>query len=336
MGHGIEKTDAMLYTGKRPWHGLGTEIDHVFTSKEALAAGGLTFKVAKYSLKSVLPIITPGTPERQIEVPDYYATVRTDINSALGVVGSQYKIVQNEEAFGFFDAVVGSNEAMYHTVGSINGGKRIWLLAKLPSFMRIDGTDDVIEKFLLFSNSHDGSSAVKMFFTPIRVVCQNTLNWALGSRTKANTFTLRHTESINDKLKEARKILQITNNYYDDFNEVINAMARKQVTKAEVDTFVAKLFPIPKDTNVNTTKLMNNRDKLYELFDNGMGNDMPGIRGTAWALVNAAAEFADYERTVRASRGRSNADARLDSIWFGSGANFKQEAFDAVKELLNA
>ena len=166
--------DKMMWVGEKPWHGEGTKLENVATSAEAIEAAGLDWKVEKRGLYFAQ---TDGTTQL---IPGKYATVRTDNQVALGIVGKVYTPLQNKEAFSFFDSIVGVKEAMYHTAGSLGKGERVWILAKLPGYIKVT-EDDVVEKYLLLANSHDGSSAVEMLFTPVRVVCQNTLNLAIST-----------------------------------------------------------------------------------------------------------------------------------------------------------
>ena len=173
MAHNLAATNgrsALAYFGETPWHGLGTKLDEPATAAEAIAAAGLDYEVG---LKPV--ITTDGIP-----VPQRKAVVRSDTDDVIGVVGNNYVPIQNRQCFGFLDAVVAEGRLLYHTAGALGQGERVWLLAKLPSEIRVKNSDDLVNKFLLLSNTHDGSSALRVFFTPIRVVCQNTLNLAQG------------------------------------------------------------------------------------------------------------------------------------------------------------
>ena len=172
MSHNLNVTNnktSMMYIGESPWHKLGTKLDKPATAFEAIQAAQLDFMVVKFPIKTV---------RHELPVENHFATVRTDTLQTLGVVGSRYEPIQNKDAFDAFDTLVGEGEAIYHTAGALGKGERIWLLAKLPDYIRVN-LNDIVEKYLLLVNSHDGSGSVKVKLTPIRVVCENTLSMAL-------------------------------------------------------------------------------------------------------------------------------------------------------------
>ena len=161
----------MVYMPKPAWQEVGVKLPKLMTSSEAMEHAGLDYKVEKR------PLYTLGERNRLIPVEHSFATVRTDTSLPLGIVGDRYTVLQNTSAFEFFDTLVGKGEAIYETAGVLGRGERIWLLAKLPGYIKI--RKDIINKYLLLTNTHDGSSTVIACMTPIRVVCQNTLNVAL-------------------------------------------------------------------------------------------------------------------------------------------------------------
>lgn len=190
--------ESMFYTRTAPWHGLGVRVEEVLGSKEALIQAGLDWKVEQTDVYA-------ASGER---IPGYKANIRDIDRSVLGIVGDRYKIVQNEEAFAFTDGLLGEG-VKYETAGSLAGGKIVWMLAKLPEKYIISG--DAIEPYLVFCNSHDGSGAIRVAMTPVRVVCQNTLNLALKGASRV--WSARHTGNVMSRMDEARETLQLANAY---------------------------------------------------------------------------------------------------------------------------
>jgi phage/plasmid-like protein (TIGR03299 family) len=314
--------NTMMYVGEKPWHGLGVKLEKAATSAEAITAAGLDWAVEKR------PVTFLDNEGKSREVPGKFVTVRADTQKPLGVVGSDWTPIQNREAFSFFDAVVGEKLAIYHTAGALGDGQRVWILAKLPGHIRVIG-DDVVEKFLLLSNGHDGGLAYRMGFTPIRVVCQNTLNIALkeGSILSAK---LRHTSGIGLRVNEVREQLGIVAGLYQTFEELSKRLVQVPMSVSRAsDFFKGTIIPKPKE---GETELGARSKKMLEdvlnLFEHGRGNDLPGVKGTAWAAFNAVTEFADY----RPVRGGDEA-SRAHSILWGYGADIKQRAWDAALAL---
>lgn len=315
---------SMFYTGGKPWHKLGKELPNAATSAEAIEAAGLNWTVSKH------PLITTVKGEF-IKVPNKFAIVRDDNHVVLGTVGPVYTPLQNKPAFSFFDAVVGEKAAMYHTAGALGDGERVWILAKLPGYIQTT-KDDVTEKFLLLTNSHDGTGAVQIFFTPIRVVCQNTLNIAVASA--ENKTKLRHTMTLGSRVEDVRRQLGILNNRFTMFEELSKRMAGTPMTYAGFKDYVKGTGVLPKDANLDktlgSTRAANIMDEVSRLFERGRGNDLPGVKGTVWAGFNAVTEYVDYFRSTRGDEGEN----RAKSLLFGSGAILKQSAWDKAVSLV--
>ena len=207
MAHHLAQTNgktAMFYFGEAPWHKLGTKLENPATAAEAIIAAGLNYQVELVDL-----FTEAGTP-----VPRRKGVIRSDSRQVLGSVGTSYIPVQNEEAFQFLDALVADGGLRYHTAGALGNGERVWMLAKLPGHIRVNGTEDITDKFLLLHNSHDGSSPLRVHFTPIRVVCQNTL--AIAERNgRGLGVSIMHKGDLETKVREAQKVLGLANKFYD-------------------------------------------------------------------------------------------------------------------------
>lgn len=318
--------NSIAYTGETPWHGLGTKVDHVMTALEAIKAGGLDWEVEK------VPLSIEENGGYKI-APKIYATRRKDSRAILGYVGEQYEILQNRAAFSFFDAVVGEKAAIYHTVGALGSGERLWLLAKLPQSVRVIG-DDIVDLFLLLSNSHDGSQAVSVRFTSIRVVCQNTLAAAISEGKRAQY--VRHTSNIGLRVSDVQKGLGIVNTQAQLFEQAAKLLVKTPLTADKFGTFLERtgLKPNnPEDLAKLSPRSKSIIDEVSDLFDRAPGNDLQGVKGSAWAALNAVTYYADYRRATRGASQDERSDNRIASLLWGSGAELKAKAFEAALSL---
>lgn len=311
---------AMMYTGEVPWHGLGTRLDGPATAREAIEAAGLNYLAELKEIQTV----------EGKEVPQRRGVVRSDTGDVLGVVGKSYAPVQNYQAFGFLDAIVADGGLRYHTAGALGKGERVWMLAKLPSHIRVKGGDDIVEKFLLLSNSHDGSAALRTFFTPVRVVCQNTLNLAIRKH-GGQGISILHKGDLSSKIQEAQRVLGLAETFYTDAAAKIEILACHYPSVEQVRQYFESLYPDP--TDASSSRARNIRLRLTEIFETGIGLDMPDIKGSSWAAYNAVTEWVDHHRPTRASDPTDRASRRLESAWFGNGAKLKARAWDQALAL---
>jgi len=314
--------DSIAYTGEVPWHKSGTRLDNPMTAEQAIEAGGIGWNVVKE------PIYLDG--ERQIQVKDRFVIRREDRLDALdggqlGVVGRDYVPLQNKDAFSFLNPVVVGGRALYHTVGALNGGKQIWLLAKLPGVIKVVG-EDITEKFLLLSNSHDGSSAVRILFTPIRVVCQNTLNLALRA---TSGLSIKHYSDVQQKVQESYRLLGIVKEAYDRAEITMKAMAKVSMTGDRLKQYFEAVQPIPSVDEEERLKVQQRHHRWEELFTAGDGNSLSGVRGTVWAAYNGITQWVDRESFSKRMK------EPLKSIWFGGGRLLKERAFSQAERLLS-
>ena len=273
--------ESMVYTREKPWHGLGTKVEEAPTSADALRLAGLDWRVEQKNIQ-----LCGGS-----KVPGYKANVRSTDGKVLGVVSDRYRIVQNADAFEFTDSIIGG-DVRYETAGSLNGGKKIWLLAKLPE-TEIAG--DKTEPYLCFSNTHDGSGAVRVCMTPIRVVCNNTLNLALDSAKRA--WSVRHTGSLQSKMHEARACLRMANTYMGALAEKADRMATTAITRDQLNRILDELFPVDEHTTErekqNIKKL---RDEYMVCY---FAPDLVKFRDTAWGAYNAMSDMITHNAPLR-------------------------------------
>lgn len=305
------EVETMMYYGATPWHRLGTQVAGLATAEEAIAAAGLNWDV------ELIPIhIRENGGYRTIE--SHQAIARKTDRKVYGIVGQRYTPIQNRDSFKFFDSVVGDGGAIYETAGSLLEGRRTWILANLKDSLGIAGEE--IKKYLLLTNSHDGSMALQMFWTPIRVVCWNTLSAALA--TDGARFYSRHTAGAPQRIESAKELLGLARAYYTEFEQKANMLAQKQLPAPEMPKLLLAAFgttgakPVP----VVTAHQM---ERVEQAIFTGPGADNSKIQGTAWQAYNGVAYYADH---LRAYRGGTD-DARLGGLLFGTGMAMKQRAW---------
>ncbi len=322
MAHNVE---TMAYFGSKPWHGLGTEVMSLMTAKEALTKGGLDWEVEKRK-------IFADVNGNMVHVPGHFATVRTTDDRPLGIVGAVYKPVQNHEALDFMDALTESGEAKYETVGSLQHGKIVWVMAKIPNGHGVDP----VEPFLLCTTSHDGTTPVMVTATPVRVVCNNTLNAAIqGAK---NKFRIRHTTNVSDKIAEAKKTLDASLQYFHKANEVFDRMKGEKFTEIQLENLILKVMKNTEDVAELTDRQVRSFEgilgEIITLTEKGMGVDLPGVKGTAWGAYNAVVEFLDHYTDVKSRKGRSAQEILQNSVWFGTIADKTQATLDTILEMV--
>lgn len=261
-----------------PWHGLGQIIDEAPTSKDAIEMAGLNWKVV-------------GNPIYDMngnEISGFKANTRDTDDSILGIVTDKYQIVNNDEAFEFTDSLIESGEVRYETAGSLRKGKQIWLLAKMPETKILD---DKVDPYICFTNSHDGTGAIKVCMTPIRVVCSNTLNIALSQASRS--WSSKHMGDMAGKLHEAKITLGLANDYMTKLNEQADRYANTKISDTEIQAVIDELFPV--DVNNDSNRKINNVQTLKDNFY--ICYHMPDIaqfKNTQWGVINAMADMVDH------------------------------------------
>lgn len=338
MAHNInfnEQTGkhAFFSTKEPAWHGLGTIVQDYPTSAQAIGFAGLDYTVAK------APLFAKGAdPLVSFAVPDQYATMRTDNNAVFGVVGKDYQIVQNADAFAFFDAIVGGGDGiMYETAGALGSGERIFITAKLPGYIRVGNGDDVTEKYIFLTTSHDGSGSITAAFTPVRIVCQNTLNAAL--RSASNVVRIRHTAGAKERLEQAHKVMGLADTMSAQLEGIFNEWAEVKIQ----DNDVKKLIQFALCPNKETFDLLKKgaADELSSVYKNAckaafeyaMADNtqlMPTTKGTLFGAYNAVT---GYYQNVRSFK---TGEDKVKSILLGGTAQIRgQKAFDLCIDFNN-
>lgn len=274
--------ESMFYVRETPWHGLGTRVVEAPSSAEALIMAGLDWSVVQE------PIYTGNDL-----IEGYKANVRDKDRKVLGVVTDRYKVIQNDEAFAFTDELLGEG-VRYETAGSLQGGKKVWLLAHMPHEYIISG--ERISPYLLFSNTHDGSGAIKVALTPIRVVCNNTLNLALT--TAKRSWSMIHTGDIKGKMSEARDTLFMAEKYMDSLGKEFENLRLKKLTDKQVMDFIEILLPMENGMSDQQSKNMKKlqEDMKMRYFE---APDLQDVGKNAYRFINAVSDFATHAEPIR-------------------------------------
>jgi phage/plasmid-like protein (TIGR03299 family) len=312
---------------EKAWHNLGQIIQDYPTSAEAILHAGLDYEVEKRKL------FTPSLQDSILEVPNYFSTVRTDNNAVLGVVGKDYQIVQNRDAFSFFDSIVDGDGMLYETAGALGNGERIFITAKLPNYIRV-GKDDLIEKYLFLTTSHDGSGSITAAFTPIRIVCANTLNAAL--RNQSNTVRIRHTSNAKQRLEQAHKVMGLADTLSKQMEDIFNNWTKVRITDKQVKKLIQSALAPSKEV-LQTIKdgkeeelsscFVNRVDSAFEYAMSNPTQLMDTTKGTVFGAYNA---ITGYFQNVRSYK---DEQAKLTSLLMGGTAQLRaQSAFNLCND----
>ena len=284
--------ESMFSVREKPWHyAQNPEVTKLIqeapTSEEALIAAGLDWNV----------ISTPVYQENGLLIPGYKANVRDKDNSVLGIVSSRYRIIQNTEAFSFTDALIGETEfgeVRYETAGSLCGGKKVWLLAKMPARKILD---DDIEPYICFANSFDGSGAVQVCATPVRVCCANTM--ALALNTAKRKWSTKHVGDMQSKLEEARLCLQLADKYMTNLDIEADRLANAKLYEEQISEILDEMFPVDdKATERKKSNILQFKNQFWTAYS------MPDIQqfeDSAWKAVNAMSDIVTHAAPQRAS-----------------------------------
>lgn len=277
------EVETMFSARVKPWHGIGTVVEECQCSEDALRLAGLDWKVEQKDVFTESGTLITG----------YKANVRDLDQSVLGVVSDRYQVVQNEEAFAFTDELLGGG-IRYETAGALQGGRRTFMLARLPQRFIIAG-DEIVPYFVIM-NSHDGGCSIKAAMTPIRVVCQNTLN--LAFRTAKRTWTAKHTSNIMERIDDARITLKFAEQYMKELGKSVDGLVRKRMTDKKIMEYMSEFFPVTEDMTAaqkkNNITLLNDMKARY--FD---APDLQGMGKNGYRFVNAVSDFATHAAPLR-------------------------------------
>lgn len=279
------EVETMFYVREKPWHGLGTEVQEALTSEQALELSGLDWEVEN------LPIYDA----QGNEIHGYKANTRSSDKSVLGIVGSRYKIVQNKEAFAFTDALIGEG-VKYETAGSLRAGRTIWLLGRMPERYIIG---ERYEPYICFTNTHDGTGAVRACMTPIRVVCNNTLNAALAGAKRS--WSTPHRGDVKGRLDEARQTLNLADIYLKALDEQADKWANEKLeTDYVVSIILPQMFALPKDATERQKKTADYAKS--EIVACMLRPDLQQFVDTKWGFINAVSDYVGHSAPVRQTK----------------------------------
>jgi phage/plasmid-like protein (TIGR03299 family) len=327
MSHNVE---TMAYANEVPWHGLGVQVSDNLTPAEMLGAAGLDWKVDRKAL---------WIDGHENPVGSHFALVRDLDDKVLGICGQDYQPTQNAEVFDFFDKFCKAGDMKMETAGSLSGGKRVWGLAKINGGFMLGGKDEV-EGYILLDNPHIWGRSLQILFTPIRVVCNNTLTAALRNNTnQENTFRMSHDRAFDDEIKQqAAEKVGLAMKALDVFKDKAEFLAKKRAKDQQVLEFFSKLVnpdlykaaqDLSEDGTVSRADLGRTVNRLFDLVATQPGADLKTSQGTWWGAFNAVTYYYDHVAGT-------DQDKRLTSAWFGSAATRKRQALDLAVEFAEA
>lgn len=308
--------------GEKAWHGLGQYVDEAMTAAQAIELGGLDYTVQK------APNVHRLASGKEIVSPSSFFTYRTDTEEVLGAsVSADYTIVQNHEAFEFFDAIVDRGEAIYQTAGVLGKGEKVFITAKLPSDILVHG--EQVENYLLLTSGHDGRSAIQAGFTPVRVVCNNTLNAAL--RNLQNKVTIMHYSGAKENLKQASRVMGMASKYIQELDGVFNKMASVKITDQQLRGYIETVMN-PKKEQVSeedySKQFVKQVDSIMDFAHNHHTQTTDAAKNTVWGAYNAISGYYGWIKEY------DNQEAKMKDIHFKIGAKRIESAFQLAEQML--
>ncbi len=319
---------------EKAWHGLGKIVQDYPTSAEALKFAGLDYEVTKDDIYTTTYNAEGQAMDFNQRVKTHFATMRPDTGDVLGIVGKDYEIVQNRDAFSFFDAIVGGQGIQYETAGALGKGERIFITAKLPSYIKV-GREDLIEQYLFLTTSHDGFGSITAAFTPVRIVCNNTLNAAL--RNHSNAIKIRHTANAKGRLEQAHEVMGISSKLSEQLQELFNNWTKVKITDPELHRLIQLAMVPNKEVLQNiqnekwdalSTCFNNMCESAYDYALSSPSQQTETTRGTLFGAYNAVTGYYQNVRNFK------DDEAKLKSLLYGGTAQLRtQKAFNLCCEI---
>ncbi len=318
---------------EKAWHGLGQIVQDYPTSTEALKFAGLDYEVTKEGIYTTSYNCDGQPMDFAKRIRTHFATMRKDTGDVLGIVGKDYEIVQNKDAFTFFDSIVGGDGIQYETAGALGKGERIFITAKLPDYIKV-GDDDLIEQYLFLTTSHDGFGSITAAFTPIRIVCNNTLNAAF--RNCSNSIKIRHTSNVKERLEQAHKVMGISYKLSEYLETSFNQWSKVRITDKQVMKLI-QLAMVPNKEVLQdlqaglmddlSTCYKNMCDSVYEYAMSSPTQQTETTKGTVFGAYNSVTGYFQNIRNYK------NDEAKVKSLLFGGTAQQRtQKAFNLCED----
>lgn len=314
MAHEVE---SMFSVKETPWHGLGKIIKDAPKFEDILRLAGLDWTVSMQALYL-------GEKNGSSEVTQR-AIMRDSDKSVLGFSGTRWEPIQNKDALNFFKPFYDKGAVKFETAGSLRLGQRIWFLAALNSDPIKIAKNDEVKKYLMFSNGHDGKMAIRIGFTPIRIVCANTLAMA-HNNAESKLLRIFHSSKNQENLDKIQEIINLANQSFEATAEQYKKLVTiKNISKKDVQKYVDIVFYNGSQAESDREKIAREKinENILRLFETGHGNDAKDVRGTAWALYNGVTQYLSYEQ------GRDQ-DIRMDNLWFGAAKTTNEKALEAA------
>lgn len=329
MAHDLEIVNGeaqMFSVGAVPWHQLGKIVAVAPTAAEAIKLAGLDWKVEKRKT-----FFVNNQTEEITEAKGAFAVVRDRDEKYFGQAGATWQPLQNEQAFSFFDPYIQAGEAAYETAGALDGGRRIWILAKLKKDPIEVVKGDLVEKYILLSNRHYAGAAVIALLTPIRVVCANTE--AMAFRSAKQMFRASHSNRLVKSMDQLQADIAAADEAFQQTAEFYKMFSKRNIKQEDFARYVDAVFgfqAISEETRESAFRKAQ-REAIQKLFEEGRGTDIKGVRGTMWGAYNAITEYIQHFQGVKRTD-----DKRLQAAWFGNGMELNVRAFELAKEMVAA
>lgn len=328
MAHNLENRNgktSFAAVGKIAWHGLGTYVEEAMTAEQVVKLANLDYNVEKTPI-----YISPKAESGDATLTEFkgiYSTYRTDTNEPLGLVSERYQIVQNSDAFTFFDPIIERGEAIYQTAGVLGKGERVFITAKLPEDIKVAG--ESVEQYLLITNGHDGKNAVRIGFTPVRVVCNNTLTAALNDL--KNSHTIFHFNNPQNQLKEAYMAMGLASRYMGEVSQIFEQMAETKVSDEQLMAYIETLVVDTKYVEKNQKTSTRSKNLTKSIFDFAKHHNTQTTAATNNTLYGAYNSISGYFGHLKQFNSASD---RMNSICFGLGASKTNQAFKLASDSL--